>query len=67
MAGFGCPPREQAQNGISRAFRASLDDHTPQLREKLQENLEFVVSQTFVSWNQIAAWLRRLEGLRGAA
>ena len=26
-----------------------------------------LVSQTFASWNRIAAWLRRLEGLRGAA
>ena len=26
-----------------------------------------VVNQTFASWNQIAGWLRRLEGLRGAA
>jgi hypothetical protein len=26
-----------------------------------------VVSQTFASWNQLAAWLRQIEGLRGAA
>jgi hypothetical protein len=25
------------------------------------------VSQTFASWNQLAAWLRQIEGLRGAA
>jgi hypothetical protein len=28
---------------------------------------EKMVSQTFASWNQIAGWLRRLEGLRNAA
>ena len=28
---------------------------------------EMVVSQTFTSWNQIAAWLRRIEGIRVAA
>jgi len=26
-----------------------------------------LVSQTFASWNRIAGWLRRLEGLRAAA
>lgn len=26
-----------------------------------------MVSLSFASWNQTAAWLRRLEGLRGAA
>ena len=26
-----------------------------------------VVTQTFATWNQIDSWLRRLEGLRGAA
>ena len=26
-----------------------------------------LVNQTFVSWNQMAAGLRRLDGLRGAA
>ena len=26
-----------------------------------------LVSQTFASWNRMAAWLRRLDGLRGAA
>ena len=26
-----------------------------------------VVTLTFASWNQIHGWLRRLEGLRGAA
>jgi hypothetical protein len=26
-----------------------------------------LVILTFASWNQMAAWLRRLEGLRGAA
>jgi hypothetical protein len=28
---------------------------------------EKVVSQTFASWNRIAEWLSRLEGLRGPA
>jgi hypothetical protein len=36
-------------------------------QEKSSNSFEEVVSQTFVSWNQIATWLRRLEGLRDAA
>jgi hypothetical protein len=28
---------------------------------------EIVVTLTFASWNQVATWLRRLEGLKGAA
>ena len=32
-----------------------------------REQSEALVSQTFASWNHIVGWLRRLEGLRGAA
>jgi hypothetical protein len=36
-------------------------------RRSCKRLMQRVVTLTFVSWNQIAAWLRRLEGLRGAA
>jgi hypothetical protein len=36
------------------------------LQEIRTEN-EDLVAQTFTSWNRIAGWLRRLNGLRGAA
>jgi len=56
----------------------SLDDAAPHVTQasprafdagdqKVLSALDGVVSQTFASWNQIAVWLRQLDGFRSAA
>jgi len=49
------------QNGCQTETSASPDE------QKSQNSEGKVVSRIFASWNQIAGWLRRLEGLRDAA
>jgi len=46
-----------------RVYAQWLPDNS---KEKLSR-LSGVVTLTFSSWNQIAGWVRRLDGLRGAA
>ena len=43
------------------------DENDADQRQEIEESLRKEVTLTFASWNQIHGWLRRLEGLRGAA
>ncbi len=48
-----------------RCARPNRDlDNDPEVVDAIEDG---VVSRIFASWNQIAGWLRRLEGLRRAA
>jgi len=50
--------------------RALTNEEQKRLLETAGSNPEwetFLVSQTFVSWNQLTSWLRRIDHLRRAA
>jgi hypothetical protein len=49
------------------ANRMSLDRLDGDAALELRVRSGKVASQIFTSWNPIAEWLRRVEGLRGAA
>jgi hypothetical protein len=54
---------DAAPSDVTQASPTTPDEEV----QRVLSRVKSVVSLTFVSWNQIAAWLRRLEGLRGAA
>jgi integrase len=54
---------DDAASDVTQASPTTPDEEV----QRVLSRVKSVVTLTFVSWNQIAAWLRRLEGLRGAA
>ena len=58
---------EQAQNGISLAFRARQVGAEDRGDRKSPNERGNVVTLNFASWNQLEGWLRQVDRVRRAA
>ncbi len=57
----------QAASTLDAAIGCQGENDAADQRQEIEESLRKEVSQIFASWNQMAEWLRRVDGARAAA
>ena len=57
----------QAASTLDAAIGCQDENDAADQRQEIEESLRKEVSQIFASWNQMAEWLRRVDGARAAA